>query len=111
VDEVLKSLTSLDPDMWGQLWCNPGLTHEAHGDELLKNGGKAKEAGQEYYLAYGYCHVSRYPAATSPGKKQSYLNAMRMFRKAAKYFDTPLQVVEIPFEGKKIVGYLQIPAT
>ena len=110
VNEVLNSLTSLDPDMWGQLWCKPGLAHEARGNELLKKGGDAKEIGREYYVAYGYCHVGRYPAATSPAKRQSYLDAMRMFRKAAQYFDTTLQVVEIPFEGKKIVGYLQIPA-
>ena len=32
-----------------------------------------------------------------------------MFRKAAKYFDPPLEVVEMPFEGKKLVGYLQKP--
>jgi pimeloyl-ACP methyl ester carboxylesterase len=32
-----------------------------------------------------------------------------MFRKAAAHFDPPLQIVEIPFEDKTLVGYLQIP--
>ena len=32
-----------------------------------------------------------------------------MFRKAAKHFDPPLEIVEIPFEGKKLAGYLQKP--
>ena len=32
-----------------------------------------------------------------------------MFRKAAKHFDPPLEIVEMPFEGKKLVGYLQKP--
>ncbi len=109
VEDILKSLTSLDPDLWGREWCKTGLAHEARGDELLKKGAAAKEIGEEYYLAYGYCHVGRYPAATSPGKKESYSNMLRMFRKAAKYFDTPLEVIEIPFEGTKLIGYLQKP--
>ena len=109
VQNVLASLTSLDPDHWGEQWCKAGLAHEAKGDELLKKNGNPKEIGEEYYLAYGYCHVGRYPVATSPGKRAAYQNTMRMFRKAAKYFDTPLEVVQIPFEGKTLTGYLQIP--
>ena len=34
----------------------------------------------------------------------------RLFRKAAKHYQPPLAIVEIPFEGKTLVGYLQIPA-
>jgi dienelactone hydrolase len=32
-----------------------------------------------------------------------------MFRKAAKHFDPPLEIIELPFEGKALVGYLQCP--
>ena len=33
-----------------------------------------------------------------------------MFRKAAKYFDPPLEIIELPFDGnKKLIGYLQLP--
>jgi esterase FrsA len=32
-----------------------------------------------------------------------------MFRKAANHFDPPLEIIELPFEGKKLVGYLQLP--
>jgi dipeptidyl aminopeptidase/acylaminoacyl peptidase len=38
-----------------------------------------------------------------------YQGALRCFSKAAPYLDPPAQRVEIPFEGKKRVGYLQIP--
>jgi esterase FrsA len=110
VQAILNSLTSLEPNQWGEKWCKTGLAHEARGDELLKSGGSPKEIGEEYYLAYGYCHVGRYPVASSPGKQESYRNMLRMFRKAAAYFDTPLEVIEIPFEGRKLVGYLQKPA-
>ena len=32
-----------------------------------------------------------------------------MFRKAAQYFDRPLEVIELPFDGKILRGYLQLP--
>jgi hypothetical protein len=43
--------------------------------------------------------------APSISKKPPALPAH--FRKAAKHFDPPLQIVEIPFGGKKLIGYLQ----
>jgi dienelactone hydrolase len=110
VEDILATLTSLEPNQWGEQWCKAGLGHEAKGDVLLKQGAGARQVGEEYYLAYGYCHVGRYPVTSTPGKLEAYRNMLRMFRKAAKYFDTPLEVVEIPFEGKKLVGYLQKPA-
>jgi esterase/lipase len=38
-----------------------------------------------------------------------YKGALRTFLKAAPTMDPPLQRCEIPFEGKKVVGYLQVP--
>jgi dienelactone hydrolase len=56
------------------------------------------------------CRVGRYPTPNSPGKLASYQHSLRMFRKAAKHFDPPLEIVELPFDGgKKLVGYLQRP--
>jgi dipeptidyl aminopeptidase/acylaminoacyl peptidase len=76
---------------------------------MAKQGAAAKTLAEEYDLAFGYCLIGRYPVPSSPAKKQAYDHALRMFRKAAKYFEVPLEVVEIPFEGKKIVAYLQVP--
>ena len=109
VERVLASLTSLDKDEWGTRWCAVGLAHEKRGDELLAKGARAKDIGEAYYLAYSYCHIGRYPVPSSPGKLEAYGHTRRTFLKAAKYFDTPLRLLEIPFEGKKIVAYLQVP--
>jgi pimeloyl-ACP methyl ester carboxylesterase len=106
---VLTSLTSLDKDEWGRRWCDVGLAHEKRGDDLLARSAPAKEIGEAYYLAYSYCHIGRYPVPSSPAKHAAYDATRRTFRKASKYFDVPLQVVEIPFEGKTFVAYLQIP--
>jgi len=36
VESILATLTSLEPNQWGEKWCKAGLAHEAKGDELLK---------------------------------------------------------------------------
>src|SRR4029077_16685603 len=48
--------------------------------------------------------------ASTPGKKEAYRHSLRLFRKAAKHYEPPLAIIEIPFEGKTLVGSLQIPA-
>lgn len=108
VDDVLKNLTSLDSDLWGREWGKFGAKYEAQGDEQLKQG-KSKEAGETFYLAYEYFRVGRYPVPSSPEKKKCYDGALRTFLKAAPLMDPPVERCEIPFEGKKVVGYLQVP--
>ena len=108
-EQVMNSLTSLDRDLWAQLWCKVGLDYEAKGDERAKLGAGGKELASLYTLAFEYCHIGRYPVASTPGKKEAYRHSLRMFRKAAKHYEPPLAIVEIPFEGKTLVGYLQIP--
>ncbi|MSP38293.1 MAG: alpha/beta fold hydrolase [Deltaproteobacteria bacterium] len=108
VEQVMKSLSSLDSDLWGREWGKFGAQYEAQGDEQEKQGNK-KEAGETFYLAYEYYRIGRYPVPSSPEKMTCYKGALRTFLKAAPYMDPPLERCEIPFEGKKVVGYLQVP--
>jgi esterase FrsA len=107
VEGLLGRLTSLDPDLWGSEWGKLGARHEANAEELAKLG--KKEAGESYYQAYEYYRIGRYPVPSSPEKISCYKGALRSFLKAAPYLDPPLERIEILFEGKKVVGYLQIP--
>jgi dienelactone hydrolase len=108
-EAIVKSLTSLDRDHWAALWCKVGLAYEAEGDVLAKQNGDGKKIGGLYDLAFNNCRIGRYPVASTPGKKEAYRHSVRMYLKAAKYFDPPVQVVEVPFEGGKLTGYLQVP--
>ena len=108
-EKVLASLTSLDPDAWGEAWCRVGLDHEAKADALAKQGAADKELADAYMLAFSNCMIARYPVPSSAKKLDAYRQSLRMFRKAAAHFDPPLTIVEIPFEGKTLTGYLQIP--
>lgn len=108
VGKVVASLASLDKDHWAAEWCKVGLEYEKKGDALA-GAGDSKKAGENYYLAYDYCRIGRYPCASTPGKKQAYQHSVRAFRKAAQYFDVPLETVELPYKGRQLVGYLQVP--
>lgn len=107
-ERVVRSLTSLDGDLWGREWGKFGAKYEALGAELEEQG-KKEEAGAVYYLAYEYYRIGRYPVPSSPQKMVCYQGVLRTFLKAAPTMEPPLERVEIPFEGKKVVGYLQVP--
>jgi esterase FrsA len=105
----MAALKSLDKDHWAEEWSKIGLGYEAKGGAAAKAGVSAKELAELYMHAFDACRVGRYPSPTSPGKLQAFQHSLRMFRKAAKHFDPPLEIIEVPFEGKKLVGYLQKP--
>jgi len=108
VQQVVSRLSDFEPDPWGKQWGKLGLKYEALAEEQEKQG-RSKEAGATYYLAYEYFRIGRYPVPSSPEKMKCYKGALRTFLKAAPTMKPPLERVEIPFEGKKAVGYLQIP--
>ena len=106
---VARALTSLDRDEWAAEWGKLGNRYEAEADALVKGGGDRKQISRLYTLAFNYFRIARYPCPTTAGTQQAYEHSLRNFRKAARYFDPPLEIVEVPFEGKKLIGYLQVP--
>lgn len=108
VEQVVQQLGSLDSDLWGREWGKVGARYEALAEEQEK-AGRRKEAGENYYLAYEYYRIGRYPVPSSPEKMNCYKGALRTFLKAAPTMDPPLERIAIPFEGKQVIGYLQIP--
>jgi|EndMetStandDraft_3_1072993.scaffolds.fasta_scaffold115436_1 esterase FrsA len=108
-DQIVAALVSLDRDHWAAAWCKVGLAYEEKADARAKAGADGKELAELYTLAFEYCHIARYPVPSSPGKEEAYRHSLRLFRKAAQHYTPPLAIIEIPFEGTTLVGYLQIP--
>jgi dienelactone hydrolase len=108
-ETVMAALKTLDRDHWAEEWCKVGLGYEAKGDAAAKAGAGGKELAELYMHAFDACRVGRYPTPSSAGKLAAYHHSLRMFRKAGRHFDPPLEIIEVPFDGKKLVGYLQKP--
>lgn len=106
---ILDQIKTLDRDEWAAAWCAKGREYEARGDERDRQKAPSRELAELYTLAFNYCQIGRYPAATTPGKREAYQHSVRQFRKAARHFDVPWQMVEIPFKNTRLVGYLMIP--
>lgn len=104
-ERVMNTIRSLDKDHWAEEWSKLGLAYEKQAD----NSPDEAERGELYMLGFDACRVGRYPSPTSLGKQAAYHHSLRIFCKAAKYFDPPLEIVQLPFEGGKLVGYLQRP--
>jgi pimeloyl-ACP methyl ester carboxylesterase len=108
-ETVMAALKSLDKDHWAEEWCKIGLAYEKKADAEEKIGASGERLRELYMLAFDACRVGRYPSPVSPGKLAAYHYSLRMFSKAAKHFEPKLEIVEVPFQGKKLVGYLQKP--
>jgi esterase FrsA len=108
-ERVMNALRDLDKDHWAKEWSKIGLAYEANADARAKAGAPGAALAELYMDAFDACRVGRYPTPNSPKKLEAYRHSLRMFRKAAKYFDPPLEIVELPFDGKKLIGYLQRP--
>lgn len=107
VREALARLTSLDRDEWAKSWSVVGDRYMAKAQG--ETAGAPAEADKDFTQAWLYYSFARWPVPNSPGKEEAYKKALDAYLAHAKLLDPPLQVVRIPFEGKEIVGYLQMP--
>lgn len=108
VESVLANLTSKDPELWAREWSRVAAPYEETGAEL-EQAGKFSQARQAYLQAYAYCAAGRYPTPHTPGKLACFRKSLELYEKAGKYFDPPLERIEIPFREKKIPIYLRVP--
>jgi esterase FrsA len=108
VDSVLAALTSKDPELWAQEWSRVAKPYEDQGKSFEK-AGKFKEARENYFQAYAYYAIARYPTPRTHAKMACFRKSLEVYEKAGKYFDPPLERVEVPFKDKNIPIYLRVP--
>ena len=108
VESVLANLTSKDPELWAKEWSRVAKPYEEAGVKL-EQASKFKEAQEAYVQAYAYYATGRYPTPHTPGKMACYRKSLEVYEKAGKYFEPPLERIEIPFGAKKIPVYLRVP--
>jgi dienelactone hydrolase len=112
-EQALAGLTSLDRDAWAAAYSALAGPHEDAAREAEARGDRGA-AQEEYLHAYALYHMARFPTTNSPGKLAAYRKARENYLKAARFFEIPMQRVEIPFvgrpgEGSAVVGYLRCP--
>jgi esterase FrsA len=113
VAPVINQLRSIEREEWASAFSALAVPHEDRAASAEATGDRVA-AMKHYLIAYDCYHVARYPAPNSPGKLTAYRKSQANFLKAARYFDPPLERVEMPFcgrpgEGSACVGLLRKP--
>jgi len=111
VKEAFTSIHTGDKDEWAAGFMRVADRYFDEAKSLEKSTDKADlaKANADYIRAWRLYSFGRWPIPASPGKQRSYEKAIAAFLAHAKFFDPPLEVVHIPFEGKEIIGYLRLP--
>jgi esterase FrsA len=107
VKEAFQSVHTSDKDEWAAAFMAVGDRYMKEG-QSLENSDRAK-ANADYIRAWRVYSFGRWPIPASPKKQEAYHKAIEAFLAHARFFDPPLEVVHIPFEGKEIIGYLRLP--
>lgn len=107
VKEAFTYIHTKDKDEWAAGFMKVAGKYEEEAKRLEKSD--PQKANADYIRAWRLYSFGRWPFPSSPGKQRSYEKAIEMFLAHARFFDTPLQVVRIPFEGKEIIGYMRLP--
>jgi dienelactone hydrolase len=107
VREVLAQLKSVASDDWAGSWATMGDRYmDKARNEVSSSPGLADK---DFLQAWIYYNFARWPAPTSPGKQAAYQKALDAYAAHGRLLHPPLEVVHIPFEGKEITAYVQMP--
>jgi esterase FrsA len=109
VKEAFQSIHTADKDEWAAGFMHVADRYFNEAKSLEKDKSDPTKANADYIRAWRLYSFGRWPIPASPGKQRSYEKALESFLDHAKFFDPPLEVVRIPFEGKEIVAYLRLP--
>jgi esterase FrsA len=107
VKEAFNSIHTRDKDEWAAAFMGVADRYMNEAKSLEKTD--PVKANADYIRAWRLYSFGRWPIPASPGKQRSYEKAIEAFLAHARFWDPPLEIVRIPFEGKEIVGYLRLP--
>ncbi len=107
VKDAFNSIHTRDKDEWATAFMGVADRYMNEAKSLEKTD--PAKANADYIRAWRLYSFGRWPIPASPGKQRSYEKAIEAFRAHASFWDPPLEIVKIPFEGKEIIGYLRLP--
>jgi esterase FrsA len=107
VKEAFNAIHSRDKDEWAAAFMGVADRYMNEAKSLEKTN--PVKANADYIRAWRLYSFGRWPIPASPGKQRSYEKAIEAFLAHARFWDPPLEIVRIPFEGKEIIGYLRLP--
>ena len=107
IKEAVQWIHTKDKDEWAAAFMGVADRYMKEAQALEKTD--PAKANADYIRAWRLYSFGRWPIPASPGKQRSYEKALAAFQAHTRFWDPPMEVVKIPFEGKEIIGYLRLP--
>ena len=107
VKEAFNNIHTKDKDEWAAAFMGVADRYFNEAKSLEKSD--PIKANADYIRAWRLYSFGRWPIPASPGKQRAYAKAIEAFLAHARFWDPPLEVVHIPFEGSEIIAYLRFP--
>ena len=99
-----------DYEQWCGAWLALAAEHGARGDEAAA-AGRTTTAGDEYIRALLCCHWANFMFSHDQATYRTAFELMAGYlAKAAPLVDPPMDLVEVPFDGVALPGYVRVPA-
>jgi dienelactone hydrolase len=96
-------------DEWCGVWSRYAARHAELG-RVAAADGDGRAAGTHYVRAGLYYHWGSFLSPQRPDEFRAALDAMNdCWRAAAPHTDPPMELLEVPFEGTVLPGYLRKP--
>ena len=96
-----------DPASWQEEWIKIAGIVEARGERSLALGHKVSARSQFLRASYYYRESLISMLPNDPRYMKTALKSRELLKKAGKFFDPPLEYIEIPFEGTVLHGYFR----
>ncbi len=109
LQSIVSKLEATTEDKWVPVWRMAGQAHEKAGDALEAKGDFAA-ARTEYLYAKTYYAIGRFPGEISPVKADISADCARAYRKACAHLDPPMEVIDVPCEGKTFRAHFRAPS-
>ncbi|MFE2188578.1 alpha/beta hydrolase family protein [Streptomyces sp. NPDC059455] len=101
--QYIETLPGLDPVRWAKHWLG-GATEFAAAAERAEADGDRRAALENWWQAYQFAFLGRYPSPLHPAKLAAYEQARTYFARVCELEDTPVERVSVPFEGREGEG-------
>jgi esterase FrsA len=104
----IDNVQTTDPGSWVYEWSQIGQYYADRG-EAFAAADDPDAARDAFLTASKFYGIARFPAKTLPGQADAYQKHLSYYKRAGEYFDPQLVIIDIPYDGKTIQGYLHMP--
>jgi esterase FrsA len=104
----INNMQGTEAGSWVFEWSQIGKYFADRG-EALAASDESDAARDAFLTAAKFYGIARFPAKTLPGQADAYQKHLQYYKRAGEFFDPKLIIVDIPYDGKSIQGYLHMP--